>query len=193
MSGSGPARRVSRESVRTSRVNYLRAATLRPVSVYSACFGPCHRCRSCCCYCCCWGGPNKGQQRRWGRCSSKLTLLNGQTISTVFFLPSWGGDFPTAYVREQVADRWQRRESNQAGLGVYLLNIKECIVVDGDGESQHLRVKMRRPRRRFACHGHYGIQCHVTGQQALAAIIRSTRAAGCGPFPTLGFAVESHF
>lgn len=93
-------------------------------------------------------------------------------------------------MKEQVADRWQRRESNQAGLGVYLLNIKECIVVDG--ELQHLRVKMRRPRRRFACHGHYGIRRHVTGQQALAAIIRSTRAAGCGPFPTLGFTAESH-
>lgn len=78
------------------------------------------------------GGAKQTAAKEMGRCSSKLTLLNGQIIST--FL---GGDFPTAYVREQVADRWQRRESNQAGLGVYLLNIKECIVVDG--ESLHLK------------------------------------------------------
>lgn len=50
----------------------------------------------------------------------------------------FGGDFLTAYVREREADRWQRRESNQAGLGVYLLNIKECIVVDGES---HLKKK----------------------------------------------------
>lgn len=34
---------------------------------------------------------------------------------------------------------------------------------------------------------------HVTGQQALAAIICSTRAAVCGLFPMLEFTTESHF